>query len=181
MMDESDGLYRNSDSSRRWNRSRHQRNYESDYADQRFSSSSGSRYQSDYRSGKERRPHHTAPALENRRRMFEREPRDHGHRWEQEYSDSYSDVEFKRHGYPNDASRDRERARQRERERVTEYKRFFQQKSARTEEQRSNKPTMRRQDSSTSQDSSFNRHYPEGLFEVYRSRYEVLKIPIQSY
>lgn len=172
MMDEADRLYRNNDASRRWSRSHHQRNYESDYADQRFSSSSGSRYQSDYRSGKERRSHHTAPALENRRRVFERDQRDHGRRWEPDYSDSYSDVEFKRHRYPSgDTSRDR--ARERERERVTEYKRFFQQQSVRAED-RSNKPSMRRQDSSTSQDSAFNRHYPEGLFEMYRSRYEVL-------
>lgn len=173
-MDESDGPYRGSDNGRRNNRGYHPRNYESDYDDQRFSS--GSRYRPEYHSGRVRHPHHTAPALENRRRMFERDQlRDVGRRWEREYSDSYSDVEFKRHHYSNDTSRDR--ARDRERERVTEFKRFFQQQSLRTEDFRSSaRPSMRRQDSShssTSQDSSFNRHYPDGLFEMYRSRFEV--------
>ena len=69
--------------------------------------------------------------------------------------------------------RDRLRERERERERVTEYRRFFQQQSQRPEDLRQIKPSMKRQDSSTSQESSFNRHYPEGLFEMYRSRFEV--------
>lgn len=170
LMDESEGPYRSSDSSRRNNRSFHHRNYESDYDDQRFSSSSSGRYRPEYRSDRERHPHHTAPALENRRRMFEREQG--GRRWEAEYSDSYSDVEFKRHHYANDMPRDRVRERERERERVTEYRRFFQQQSQRPDEFRPIKPSMKRQDSSTSE-SSFNRHYPEGLFEMYRSRFEV--------
>jgi hypothetical protein len=151
-----------------------QRNYESDYDDRRFSNStSTSRYRPEYRpSGRERHPQHTAPALETRRRMFEREQLG-GRRWEPEYSDSYSDVEFKRH-YANDTPRDR--GRERERERVTEYRRLFQQPSPAAEDFRMNKTSMRRQDSSTSKSSqeySFNRHYPEGLFETYRSRFEV--------
>lgn len=173
LMEESDEPYRSSDSSRRNTRTYSRRNYESDYDDQRFSSarsSSSSRYRPEYRSGRERQTHHTAPALESRRRMFERDQQREG-RWDHEYSDSYSDVEFKRHHYPNDMSRDR--ARERERERVTEFKRFFQQKGLEKEDLRPNKSSMRRQDSSTSQDSSFNRHYPEGLFEMYRSRFEV--------
>lgn len=169
MMEESDGIYRSSESSRR--NARSYRNYESDYDDQRFSSSSSSRYRPEYRPSRER-PHHTAPALESRRRMFEREQQREG-RWDHEYSDSYSDVEFKRHHY-NNTEMPRDRARERERERVSEFKRFFQQKGSRAEDFRSNKPSMRRQDSSTSQESSFNRHYPEGLFEMYRSRFEVL-------
>ena len=169
-LEESDGPFRSNDSSRRHNRSFHQRSYESDYDDQHFPSSSSGRYRSEYRSGRER---HTAPALENRRKMFEREQqqRSGGRHWEPEYSDSYSDIEFKRHRHPNESSRDR--ARERERERVTEYRKFFQQKSQRPDDFRSTKPSMKRQDSSTSHDSSYNRHYPEGLFDVYRSRFEV--------
>lgn len=184
MMEESDGPYRVNTSGRsRNNRSMkdltmekpsfHQRNYESDYDERRFSNTSSSRYRPEYRPPvRERHPPHTAPALENRRRMFEREPHG-GHRWEPEYSDSYSDVDFKRQ-YSNDKSRDR--GRERERERVSEYRRLFQPPSPAAEDFRVNKPSMRRQDSTTSkssQESSFNRHYPEGLFDTYRSRFEV--------
>uniref|UniRef100_A0A0P4ZW10 E3 ubiquitin-protein ligase RNF31 n=1 Tax=Daphnia magna TaxID=35525 RepID=A0A0P4ZW10_9CRUS len=183
MMEESDGPYRMGKSSRnRNNRSMkdlamerpsfHKRNYESDYDERRYSNTSSSRYRPEYRPlGRERHPPHAAPALESRRRMFEREQQG-SRRWEPEYSDSYSDVDFKRQ-YSNDISRDR--GRERERERVTEYRRLFQPPSPAPEDFRLKKPSMRRQDSNTSkssQESSFNRHYPEGLFDTYRSRFE---------
>ena len=183
-MEESDSPYRSSKSSRsKNNRSMkdlmmekpyNQRNYESDYEDRRFSNSTSNRYRPEYRSSGRDRPQHAAPALETRRRMFERE-QSGGRRWEREYSDSYSDVEFKRH-YANDTSRDR--GRERERERVTEYRRLFQPPSPAADDFRMKKTSMRRQDSSTSKSSqeySFNRHYPEGLFEMYRSRFEVIR------
>ncbi|XP_057368613.2 E3 ubiquitin-protein ligase lubel-like isoform X2 [Daphnia carinata] len=183
MMEESDEPYRMSKSGRNKNNrsmkdlamerpSFHKRNYESDYDERRYSNTSTSRYRPDYRPlGRERHPPHVTPALESRRRMFEREQQS-SRRWEPEYSDSYSDVDFKRQ-YSNDTSRDR--GRERERERVTEYRRLFQPPSPGPEDFRLKKPSMRRQDSNTSkssQDSSFNRHYPEGLFDTYRSRFE---------
>lgn len=151
-----------------YRRRKSERRYESDYEDHRFSSmtssSSSGRHQQYHRPARERP---TAAALENRRRMFERENADR--RWD--YSDSYSDVEFStKRRHPSEGQRSAQH-----RDRVTEYRRYFQQmasNSVATEDFNATlKPSMRRQ---ASADSSYNnsRRYPNGQFELYRSRFE---------
>ena len=169
--------YRSDGSRRSSSRSYRHRNYESDYDEQQFSPSSissGGRNQQyeEYR----RRSQQTSAALENRRRMFEREHQkqvEERRRMEHDFSD-YSDVDYSRR---HSQRRNRERDRERERERVAEYRRYFQQMSTPDDFSRTLKPSMRRQDSNTSQESSsyYRRqgNYPEGQFEMYRSRFEV--------
>lgn len=173
LLDDFDRSYRSRMSTQRHN------NYESDdresldYEDQRFSlssSTSGNGRRHSQRSSKTRAT--TAAALENRRRMFEKEPIKHqgrgSSRWEPspDYSDSYSDVELtKRHP--------KERV-QRDRERVAEYRRYFQQQANNNSSEDFNatlKPTVRRK---TSQPSSDSRRYPSGQVDLYRSRFEVI-------
>lgn len=176
--------YRSDGSRRSSSRSYHHRNYESDYDEQHFSppstGSSGRHQQYDeYR----RRSQQTSAALENRRRMFEREHQkqvEERRRVEHDFSD-YSDVDYSRR---HSQRRNRERDRERERERVAEYRRYFQQMSTPDDFSRTLKPSMRRQDSNTSQESSYYRrqgNYPEGQFEMYRSRFEVIKFRIFNY
>ena len=161
-----------SDGSR--HRSYRHRNYESDYDEQSFSqTNSGRNHQyEEYR----RRAQQSSTALEHRRRMFEREHHkqavDDRRRVEHDFFD-YSDVEY---GRRHSQRQNRERERERERERVAEYRRYFQQLSAPDDFSRTLKPSMRRQDSNTSQDSYNRRHYPDGQFEMYRSRFEVKQI-----
>lgn len=163
------------------------RHYESDYEDQRFSvssSSSGRQHRQSYRTSSTTRESKrtTSAALENRRRLFEREQeggRPADRRWDptaylsgptgtQDYSDSYSDVEFSKRRPPSRPSR------QRNQERVSQYRRYFQEVANNEDYGPSGKTGFRRQSSqASSTDSTYARRYGGGQFDVYRSRFEV--------
>lgn len=162
MMEDFDSPYRYD--SRKSSRSYDARSYESDYGDHRFPHP-GARHA--YPGERERQRHHVSAALECRRRMFERDARMERN-WDRDYSDSYSDVEpKKRNHYSNDP-----RGREREGERVAQYRRLYQEQIPGTEEFRSARTSMRRQSSTTSQES-YHRPYLESQFEMCRARFEV--------